>query len=106
MHTDHAKELPSEKGDIKAWLRRRAGNDLVMMGGQLAGEIADHIEQQEAEIAMLRKDAERKTTQIDALLQHCADAECHTCGSIICRHGEPLHFHHDGCPACASDTST
>ena len=40
---------------------------------------------------------------IDALLSHCDDGECYTCGQIICPHGEPLHFHHDGCPACAQD---
>lgn len=33
-------------------------------------------------------------------LDHCADAECLTCGAICCPHGDPLHFHHDGCPAC------
>lgn len=38
---------------------------------------------------------------IDALLAHCDDPECFTCGKIICPHSEPLHFHHDGCPACA-----
>jgi hypothetical protein len=27
--------------------------------------------------------------------------ECHQCSEICCPWGEPLHFHHDGCPACA-----
>lgn len=32
----------------------------------------------------------------------CDDAaECDTCGEILCPYNEPLHFHHDGCPACA-----
>lgn len=44
--------------------------------------------------------AEARAKQIDRLLAHCSDGECHTCGEIICPHGEPLHFHHDGCPAC------
>lgn len=35
---------PEAKGNIAAWLRRRAGNDLVMMSGRLAGQIADHID--------------------------------------------------------------
>jgi len=26
--------------------------------------------------------------------------ECMECGVIECPHHEPLHFHHDGCPAC------
>jgi hypothetical protein len=44
-------------------------------------------------------DAQTKT--IDALLNHCDDGECVTCGQIICPHGDGMHFHHDGCPACA-----
>lgn len=39
--------------------------------------------------------------RIQALIEHCPDAECVVCGEIMCPHGEPLHFHHDGCPACA-----
>jgi hypothetical protein len=38
--------------------------------------------------------------EADALLQQCTDAECYECGKIVCPHGEWLHFHHDGCPAC------
>jgi hypothetical protein len=26
--------------------------------------------------------------------------ECIGCGARDCPHGEPLHYHHDGCPAC------
>ena len=29
------------------------------------------------------------------------DGECMACGARDCPHGEPLHYHHDGCPACA-----
>lgn len=39
-------------------------------------------------------------TTIDKLLDHCGDPECYECGAIICPWHEPLHFHHDGCPAC------
>jgi hypothetical protein len=39
--------------------------------------------------------------KIEALLDHCPDGECTTCARIICPHKDPLHFHHDGCPACA-----
>lgn len=42
--------------------------------------------------------------KVDALLQHCPDPECSACAAIVCPHGEPLHFHHDGCPACAEHT--
>lgn len=50
-----------------------------------------------------RDGAASKEKIIDALLNHCEDGECHVCSQIICPHGEPLHFHHDGCPACAQD---
>ncbi len=29
--------------------------------------------------------------------------ECVICGQRDCPHGEPLHYHHDGCPACVFD---
>lgn len=29
-----------------------------------------------------------------------ATYECMACGVRDCPHGEPLHYHHDGCPAC------
>lgn len=29
--------------------------------------------------------------------------ECLVCGERDCPHGEPLHYHHDGCPACVFD---
>jgi hypothetical protein len=32
------------------------------------------------------------------------DGECCACGARDCPHGEPLHYHHDGCPACYFDT--
>lgn len=40
-------------------------------------------------------------TQIDAILNECTDMECSLCAVILCPYQEPLHFHHDGCPACA-----
>jgi hypothetical protein len=33
----------------------------------------------------------------------CPDQECLICGVRDCPHGEPLHYHHDGCPACYFD---
>jgi hypothetical protein len=30
----------------------------------------------------------------------CSDPECLECGARDCPSGEPLHYHHDGCPAC------
>jgi hypothetical protein len=42
-----------------------------------------------------------RDNQIECFLAHCPDGECPTCSQIICPHGCELHFHHDGCPACA-----
>ena len=36
-------------------------------------------------------------------LERCGDPECLICGILECPHHEPLHFHHDGCPACTGD---
>ena len=30
----------------------------------------------------------------------CEDMECLVCGMRDCPWGEPLHYHHDDCPAC------
>lgn len=30
----------------------------------------------------------------------CTVSECMLCGELDCPFGEPLHYHHDGCPAC------
>jgi len=45
-------------------------------------------------------DAKVGGTLTDDQLALCADPECIVCGAIVCPHKEPLHFHHDGCPAC------
>jgi hypothetical protein len=41
----------------------------------------------------------RPAEELDEILWECTDNECGECGRIICPLGEPLHFHHDGCPA-------
>lgn len=39
----------------------------------------------------------------DILLSICDldGGECTKCGTLCCPYDEPLHFHHDGCPACS-----
>lgn len=42
--------------------------------------------------------------EVDDLLNTCPVGEyCDQCGDIFCPWGESLHFHHDGCPCCASE---
>ena len=43
--------------------------------------------------------AGRDGLELDEILAQCPDAECSECGRIICPLGDPMHFHHDGCPA-------
>ena len=33
-------------------------------------------------------------------IDNCDATECMICSIAQCPHSEPLHFHHDGCPAC------
>jgi hypothetical protein len=42
------------------------------------------------------KDAQKCTGVTDT----CPDQECLACSVRECPSCEPLHFHHDGCPAC------
>jgi len=34
----------------------------------------------------------------------CPVDECIVCGERDCPHHDPLHYHHDGCPACTPPT--
>ncbi len=47
---------------------------------------------------------EAARAQVDPLLNTCAGIEfCEQCAVIFCPYGEPLHFHHDGCPCCDTE---
>jgi hypothetical protein len=35
--------------------------------------------------------------------EDCDVPECIACGLRDCPSGEPLHFHHDGCPECSRE---
>lgn len=51
-----------------------------------------------------QKEVERLRDLFDCLRQvhceGCAADECMVCGVLMCPVGEPLHYHHDGCPEC------
>lgn len=40
---------------------------------------------------------------VDHEVDACLDLECEVCGAKDCPMGEPLHYHHDGCPSCDLD---
>lgn len=75
---------------IKAW----ANNEVKLAWEKNNNSIA----YMEAQGDRLKKYA----SVVDALLQHCQINECEECSKIICPFNEPLHFHHDGCPACCN----
>jgi DNA repair exonuclease SbcCD ATPase subunit len=66
--------------------------------GTEAGKERDALAER---VKALEADAELSTKKMDALLAHCPDGECSVCAQIICPERHPMHFHHDGCPACA-----
>lgn len=65
--------------------------------------IAFAAQKEASRCAELERENRRLSNVVDQLLAHCEDPECLECGKAICPHGEPLHFHHDGCPACCQD---
>lgn len=56
----------------------------------------------------LVREVERLTVMVDKLLNHCDkdNGECLECSKIVCPYECELHFHHDGCPACAQQPPT
>lgn len=47
--------------------------------------------------------SEEEDDNIPSLHPHtdaCPDMECTICSERDCPRGEPLHYHHDGCPVC------
>jgi len=46
-------------------------------------------------------DCERPTGPTANDTSTCESAECFACALVHC--GEPLHYHHDGCPKCDMD---
>lgn len=48
-------------------------------------------------------DADDIVERLQRALAECEDPECEICGRIVCPYGEPLHFHHDGCPMCSQE---
>lgn len=37
---------------------------------------------------------------VDGRPEDCPAGECMICAVTVCPQKEPLHYHHDGCPAC------
>lgn len=70
--------------------------------GDQPNEQAQPLEILEETILELARQRDRDKQTVDALLNHCPDMECSECARIVCPHAEPMHFHHDGCPACSS----
>ena len=52
------------------------------------------------------EEANKAGEEVDAMLATHDGELCEQCGDIFCPWGEPLHFHHDGCPCCALSPET
>jgi hypothetical protein len=62
----------------------------------------DLVERAERVHTVLKYLLERRCSKrlFEKVLNMCPDPECDDCGRLVCINGEPLHFHHDGCPGC------
>lgn len=84
----------------------RCGWEGYAMNIKQSLELAAQNPRTTPEVQQLLRDAAGEIGRLDALanglLNHCGDPECFTCGELVCPHGEPMHFHHDGCPVCAA----
>ena len=56
--------------------------------------------EKEVELKGLDEDYFKKGIKNHPKTKDCDDDECMLCGYRDCPHNEPLHYHHDGCPAC------
>ncbi len=67
-------------------------------------DIADRYERVHLVLAYLL-DRGCSKRLFEKVLSMCPDPECDECGKLVCINGEPLHFHHDGCPGCDGKTN-
>lgn len=70
----------------------------------IINNLAEHVGLNENDkyqaMSIVKHDVTKFGAEADKLLKMCLEAECSKCGEILCRYGDPLHFHHDGCPTC------
>jgi hypothetical protein len=55
------------------------------------------------DLMVYMKDVEEILDKHFVRREPCDGDECINCGERDCPHKEPLHYHHDGCPACYDD---
>lgn len=55
---------------------------------------------------MARMLEETSEPQKNPPTEHCPEDECEVCGLAACPHGDPMHYHHDGCPSCNEASPT
>ena len=103
------KTTAEHRKELKKWTDVYAfhSNEYGRISGIVLGLLDDFDElererdEARAEVATLKTILSVRDRQIEQFLEHCQIPECEWCGEIICPWREPLHFHHDGCPACA-----
>lgn len=84
-------ELVEAKADAESW---RQQSEMHMQTSLAQAERAEKAE----------KERDRWIEIATKLVNHCdkESGECSICSEIVCPHGDPMHFHHDGCPTCVS----
>ena len=58
------------------------------------------VERIDDERLVVERAALAPTHRCTGVAETCPVDECEACSVRDCPHGEPLHYHHDGCPAC------
>src|SRR4030095_12245954 len=76
---------------------RYKSHDLGFVDSVSAAAVDDWADELEAALAEGMPPAEPGVPGSEVL--------CEACAKVFCPHGERLHFHHDGCPACSDDES-
>jgi hypothetical protein len=76
------------------------GYECVLCGHRLGPNAAAAAEK----LTRLRSRCHECRRESESDWQTASIAECMRCGELDCPHGEPLHYHHDGCPACTLES--
>jgi len=87
-----------EAKDIQSWLRKQTPNEM-----EFVKAIREQGQANPSYEAICKELYEHHGHWKS---RSCPHDECMICAMIDCPHGEALHYHHDGCPACFGEEKT
>lgn len=70
---------------------------------QTLGSSDEEVAGLAVEAVLMLAERARVQSVVDVLAQIGSEVLCPTCAPVFCPHGDRLHFHHDGCPACSTE---